>query len=441
MKSYKIFLFACLAIFSFGCEDRLEIEPAQSISGDSAVTSESNIENVLIGTYDEAGQDQTHGGQLQTISDLLGIDDQATWGGTFLGPAEIYNKSILPDNGFVQDVWNNAYEVINQANIVIDNIEIISDADKKNRIEGEAKFLRALNYFELIQAFSSGDQGVPLRTTGILDYAIDLSAARAVSSAVYDLIISDLTTASSKLPADNDVFADKYAAEALLARVYLYQGNFPAARDAAHNVIENSGHALASSYARAFNNDMDGPEDIFAFQVTSQTGDNALITYYASEGNGGRGGDITINDEYVALFGGSSDERANFFYISPENGGRLTSKYTNQFGNVPILRLAEMYLIRAEANLEAGTSTGNSPADDVNIVRARSGAANLSSVTKADILEERQRELGFEGFFIHDVRRTKGTVGGLSWDNDKLVFPIPQSEMDTNPDMDQNPGY
>lgn len=424
------------------CEDNLELSPAQSISGEVAVSSESGIENVLIGVYEEAGQFPSHGGRLQVISDLLGTGDQSSWGGTFLQPAEIRNRVILPDNSFVAGLWNNIYEVINQANIVIDNLVIItSDADKKNRIEGEARFLRALNYFELVRLFGSGDKGVPLRTAGISDYAVDLSVSRASTSDVYNLIISDLQAALTLLPADNSFFADRYAAQALLARVYLYRGEYGNARDAANDVLENSGHALAASFAGAFNNDSDGAEDIFAMQVTSQTGDNSLITFYASEGNGGRGGDITVNDEYVALFDDTNDERSSFFYESPDNGGRLTSKYTNQFGNIPLFRVAEMHLIRAEANLEEGTEVGLAPLAEVNALRARSGAAALSSIDKATVLKERQLELAFEGFFLDDVKRTNGSVDGIAADDPRLVLPIPQSEMDTNPKMEQNPGY
>lgn len=442
MKRYNILFVAMITALFFGCEGKLEIEPAQSISGDLATTTESNIENILIGAYDEAGQGVGYGGSIQVIADLLGGDSQISWGGTFLAPSEINNKNILPDNGFVRDFWNNSYETINQANLVIDNIDIVtSDPDKKNSIEGQARFLRALSYFDLVQHFSSGAMGVPLRTTGISDYSVDLSLERSDAGAVYDFLISDLQAAIGLLPDDNSFFADKYAAEALLARVYLYRGNYAEARDAANNVIENSGHALSASFADAFNHDEDNEEDLFTFQVTSQTGSNSLITYYASEGNGGRGGDITINDEYVALFDDAADERAAFFYISPENGGRLTAKYVNQFGNVPILRLAEMYLIRAEANLEEGSTVGNTPADDINALRDRSGAAALSSVSKEDILLERERELAFEGFFIYDVKRTQGSVAGLPYDSPDLVLPIPQNEMDTNPRMEQNPGY
>ncbi|NNF36040.1 MAG: RagB/SusD family nutrient uptake outer membrane protein [Saprospiraceae bacterium] len=440
MKFYKI-IYLLLLVFAVGCEGDLELEPEQSISGDVAVTSESNIENILIGAYDEAGQGASYGGQLQMMADLLGSGEITSWSGTFSQPREVKNKTMLADNTFVRNFWNNAYEVINQTNLVINNVDIISsDTDKKNRIEGEAKFLRALNYFDLVRHFSSGTKGVPIRTEGILDYSGDLSIARNSVSEAYSLIVSDLESAISLLPEENGFFADKYAAQALLARVQLQQGNFAAARDAANSVIANSGHSLTSSYASAFNNDADSSEDIFAFQVTSQTGTNQLVTFYADEGNGGRGGDVTITDAYVSLFE-SGDERGFFFYPSGQSGERLTSKYTNEFANIALIRLAEMYLIRAEANLEAGTTTGDTPLNDVNAVRARAGAPALSSVTVADVLNERVLELAFEGFSIHDVFRTQGSVDGYNYDAPELVMPIPQAEMDTNAQMEQNPGY
>ena len=363
--------------------------------------------------------------------------------GTFSGPREIKNKAILPDNGFTTGFWNNAYECINQANLVLDNIDVVtSDSDKKSRINGEASFLRALSYFDLVRHFGSGSMGVPLRTEGVLDYSVDLSIARSDVSSIYSLILNDLQTAITSLPESNDFFADKYAAEALLARVYLQQGNFAAARDAANNVIANSGRTLTGSFAAAFNNDANSSEDIFAFQVTSQTGENDLVVYYADEGNGGRGGDIPVTDAYIALFDDPNDERANFFYASAQSGERLTSKYTNQFANISVIRLAEMYLIRAESNVELGSEIGDTPLNDLNALRTRSGATLLAGpVTKETVLNERILELAFEGFSIHDVIRTQGSVDGFKFDAPELVMPIPQSEMDTNPLMEQNPGY
>jgi hypothetical protein len=236
------------------------------------------------------------------------------------------------------------------------------------------------------------------------------------------------------------VYADQYAAEALSARVALYLGQYAAARDAADHVITNSGRALSESFATAFNHDEDGEEDIFAFQVTSQSGENQLVMMYASEENGGRGGDISINQEYLDLFDDANDERGHLFYENAK-GDLLTGKFTNQFGNVPVMRLAEMYLIRAECNLRLSPATGAMPTEDINILRQRSGAMPLASVTLADILLERQRELAFEGFGIYDIKRTHSSVQSLPYNSPRLIMPIPQAEMDSNALMEQNEGY
>ncbi len=442
MTKYNFIFILGLTMLAFnGCDDKLELLPAQSIAGEVAFSSEASIQNILIGTYAEAGKDESYGGQLQIMAALLGKGDYITWVGTFLDPRQIANKAILTDNGFVRLFWNNAYATINQANLVLDNLEIVtSSADEKNRIEGEARFLRALSYFDLNRHFASGDTGVPMRTTGISDYSVDLSTSRASTSDIYDLVISDLTTAISILPADNGFFANQYAAEALLARVYLQRGNYAAARDAANAVIMNSGASLTATFAEAFNNDANSSEDLFAFQVTSQDGANDLINHYADEQNGGRGGDIEIADSYASIFE-TDDERGSFFVVSRQSDARLTAKYTNEFGNIPLIRLAEMYLIRAEANLLESTSVGATPLEDVNTIRNRSGAPSLDEVDIDGILMERVKELAFEGFLIHDIRRTGGSVDGFDADANELVFPIPQSEIDTNPSISQNPGY
>ena len=437
-----------LGIALTSCEDKLDLEPTQSISTEAALSTGDNIENLLIGAYAEAGQAASYGGRLQMMADLYGATDQVSWNGTFQQPRQVYVKNVLVDNSYVSGFWLNAYDVINQTNIVIDNLAIV-DEDNQANIEGQARFLRGLTYFDLTRMFGqqympgqTNDQlGVPLSLEGIVDYSGNLEIARATVEENYAQVIEDLEAAYDLLPEGNSEFAGRYAAQALLARVYLQQGDYTNALAAANDVIENGGFSLTSDFADAFNNDTDGPETIFAFQVTTQDGSNTLITHYADQANGGRGNDISINDEYVAMFDSEDDVRGEFFYESAQSGDRLTSKYTNQFGNVTILRLAEMYLIRAEANLELNSSTGATPLEDVNTIRARSGADALASVSLEDVLMERQLELAFEGFFIHDLKRTMQDVGDIPYDDNSLVFPIPQREMDVNSLLSQNPGY
>ena len=108
-----------------------------------------------------------------------------------------------------------------------------------------------------------------------------------------------------------------------------------------------------------------------------------------------------------------------------------------------ILRLAEMYLIRAESNFRLGTTTGDIPLKDINRIRARAGLSPLTTATLdlAAILKERKLELAFEGHLLHDIKRLQGNVGSLPWNSPKLVFPIPERETIANPNLVQNEGY
>ncbi|MFS4467287.1 RagB/SusD family nutrient uptake outer membrane protein [Maribacter sp. 2210JD10-5] len=451
MKIYKKIVIAFLVFAAFACESELEFDPIDNLPGENALATEENIVSVLVGVYEEAGQDDSYGGQLQILVDLLGTTDQVIWNGTFVQPRQAFSKNFLVDNVWVRDVWGNAYEGINQTNLILERLDLVTSSEaERDRIEGEARFLRALFYFDLVRNFGlpyefgeiNDQPGVPIRNTGIIDYLVPLDAARNTVQEVYDLILSDAARAYDILPASNGFYADRYAAQALLARVYFQQGDYANARDAADDVLTNSGHALNDEFRQAFNNDTDSVEDIFAFQVTSQTGFNDLVVHYASEDDGGRGDDIAIEDGYLALFDDENDVRASFNYINPVNESRLTLKYTNQFGNIPTFRIAEMHLIRLESNFREGTSIGLDPLTEINALRARSLAAPLAGpLTEELIFNERQLELAFEGFLIHDIKRTERNVDDLPYNDPLLVFPIPQSEMDTNKLMMQNPGY
>ncbi len=451
------------AVFFTSCQDELNVEPRQREDASITLSTEEGVTNVLTGTYALAANGNAYGGRILVYADLLGATGVTAttdfrFRGTFGELRQMYIKKMLADNVIITGTYSRCYEIINAANTVIDNISKVKDPAKQARMIGEANFLRSLAYFDLVRFFAkpyvsgqpNNQLGIVIRDKAIYDFNVDLSKERSTVAEVYKVIIDGLNLAYTNLPKDNSFYADKYAAKALLARVYLQQGNYALARDAADDVIKNSGHSLSTKYADAFNHDTDQVEDVFAIQITKQTGTNDANTFYAAENNGGRGGDISIRDPYLEKFTDPNDDRANFNYINPANDRLLTLKFTNQFGNVGIIRLAEMYLIRAEANFQAGTAVGNTTLDDINILRTRANAQKLTAVTLDAILLERQFELAMEGFSIHDIRRTKGSidVSGdgdgselLSYDANVLVFPIPILEMDANKKITQNPGY
>ncbi|MNE16089.1 SusD family protein [compost metagenome] len=224
------------------------------------------------------------------------------------------------------------------------------------------------------------------------------------------------------------------------------------AAEEANTVITSEAFALVKNYIDEFPAPdparpiVNSTEDIFAAQITDQQGFNALNEVYATSDFSGRG-EITINQSFIAKYE-EIDDRLKVFTISYDDDGEFEEafcdKYNNQYGNVKTIRLAEMYLIRAEANFRNGSQLGATPLDDVNILRERANATLLATVDLNAILNERVLELAFEGQSLPDLKRTKGSIGGgIQWNSSKLVFPIPQREMDANPALkgQQNEGY
>ncbi|TAE46748.1 MAG: RagB/SusD family nutrient uptake outer membrane protein [Bacteroidetes bacterium] len=440
--SYALVLLALLALS--GCAEKLNLQPYQSVSEELALSSDGNVKTVLNGAYDALSDGDLFGGNILRNAELLGGDNEIAWVGTFNGPREIFNKALITTNGEVESAWTESYQTINVANNVIASLEVVV-ADDKSRVEGEALFIRSLLYFELVRYFApqydastTGAAGVPLvltPTRGVTDAS---KVTRATVEQVYTQVINDLTRAEGLLPEENDQYATKSAAAALLARVYLQKGDYASAASAASRVIESGLYELNADYADAFNLDENSGEDIFAIQLTEQDGVNNMNTFFSIPIYGGRDGDIEILTDHLALYD-SADARLAFFYEG--NGAIRSGKWNNQFGNVSVFRLAEMYLIRAEANQRLGTSTGATPLEDYNEVHTRAGLDAATAVTLEDILLERRLELAHEGFRIHDQKRLKEAVGGRPSTDNKLVFPIPQREINANPNLTQNAGY
>lgn len=433
--------FFIIAVLFNGCEERLDLEPQQGLSFDAAFSTADNVQNILVGNYAEATQQASGGGYLNLASELLANSGELIWQGTFFAPREFNNKAISTTNWFVEIAWLNGFEVSNQSNMVIANKDKFSEASEQDRVEGESKFLRGFIYFDLARFYgapyeagqTNSQLGVPIMLDAVTDASQISKPARNTVEEVYTQVIQDLMDAYNLLPADNGIYADKYAAQSLLARVYLQQGNFEAAITAADDVIKNSGHMLESTFALAFNNDDDSNEDIFSWQITSQDGNNGMNQFWANIASGGRG-DVTVTNMYLDLFT-DSDDRAIFFY---DVG--FSTKWQSQFANIAFIRLAEMYLIRAECNQRLGTALGGTPTDDINTIRNRANAPNIT-VDLDVILLERRKELGFEGHRLHDIKRLKESIGDIDYDADNIVFPIPQREMDVNSNLEQNPGY
>jgi len=451
MKNKILYILIGFVAFTlYSCNKNLDTKPTSSIDASDVFKTSDDVIGALKGTYDDLGDGDLYGGQVFLGADLLGDSDQLNWSGTYEQFTQIHNKTILVNNSFVADTWLAGYKVINDVNNVLAHIDLVVEAEKE-RVEGEAKFIRGSVYFDLIRmygkAWNDGDpasnEGVPLVLTPTSLITDENKVSRNTVGQVYAQVISDLTDATAKCSEEDYtyIFASKVAAYAMLGRVYLQQQDYGHALEAENSAIqlaEDNDFHLMSSYAGAFPSAdppaaiLNTPEDIFDIQVNATSGVNEFNTYYSEN----QRGDIQVQDSYFELYE-PDDDRLNLY------DGEYTLKFENYYGNVRLIRLAELYLTRAECNFRLGSAAGAKPVDDINLIRDRVKlepytAANL---TLDKILSERGLELSFEGFTLHDEKRLEKNVGLLSWNSPKLIYPIPQRELYADANLTQNEGY
>jgi tetratricopeptide (TPR) repeat protein len=479
MKRYiVIFLIPVLTAISFSCQDRLDIVPNQSLAPELALKSEGDLVALLVGAYDGLQSVDLYGGGVQMMADIWANRYYLRFRGTFnylLQIASVTSTSnfILTDNAGARDIWANAYRTINICNLVLANLSL-SEGNLRptSSVEGEALFIRGSLYFELARlygrAWGDGDENVNLAVPIILTptpyNTNDLTPSnypdRSTVAAVYAQALSDLEAAADLLPETNQYYATKWAAYAQLSRIALMQEDYAAARDYANMVIESNRYSLTDQFSNLWYNyirfgGVAPLEYIFYIRVSTQDGTNGLNTYYGQTigsipGSAGRG-DLDAQATWRNRYDVNDARR---FYIAGSSGRQLTQKHIDRFGHVPVIRLAEMYLTRAEGNFREGTSVGATPFDDINAIRDRAGISLLADpgdLTIDLILEERELELAYEGHYLHDLKRTRRSAPGsnpdpvagnpVPWDSPKLIFPIPQREVDVNPNLIQNEGY
>lgn len=447
-------LAALLAVAS--CKKVLEVQPQQSIDAATALQNDQDVNSAVVGCYALMGGGALYGTNFLMLPDLQGSDGYCSWRGTFQSFRQVANKTMTRDNAEASRTWIAAYRAINNANIVLANLDKVSDPDLKIQLEGEALFVRGILHFELVRMYglpydpstTNTQLGVVIKTTPATDeVAASERIARSTVAQVYTRVVTDLNTAVSKLPEDNGTRADKYTALAFLSRVYLQMGNYAAARDAADAVIASGKYELAPIPVIPFTN-KNTAESIWEIQQNEQNNagqsNDGMATFYASLPGIGRA-DVRMNTTFISSFYEAGDfRRRDWFYVG--NGARPGNTYCFKWNafeqNLPVIRIAEMYLTRAECNFRLGTAVGDSPANDLDLIRSRSNASSILVPTLGDILNERTRELAFEGVRVHDIKRLKGSSGAFAWNDNKLVYPIPQREVDaTGGVVVQNPGY
>ncbi|WP_188465805.1 RagB/SusD family nutrient uptake outer membrane protein [Bizionia arctica] len=440
----KIILISFLMLTVLSC-DVMEVEPQNSISAEAAFQNKEDIEKGILGAYASFQGLSYYGRTYSIFSDLSADNLSHPSAATATEYAEVDNNNILPENGSIDGIWSIIYDGINVANNVIVKVPTIDDMTEQemNVALAELYFIRALNHFNLMNYFGA----IPIKTMPTVGVT-NLDAPRDPVSEVYSQIINDLNFAVEYLPvSSNKTRSSRYAAVALLARVYLYKKDYQQAITKASEVIADGGYTLLPNYNDIFVVDQSA-ESIFEIYF-SETERNRIAEYNFPHALNGRR-EVEPDPTLISAYE-TGDER---FPVSIAYEG--TDAYANKYSdlslgadNFIVLRIADMYLIRAEAEASMGSPNVTSVQNDINEIRTRAGLLPIFQTSTSQLLttieKERRVEFAFEGQRWFDLVRTNRALPLLPHVNstNQTLFPIPSEEIQTNndPGMIQNPGY
>ena len=468
MKNFNNIIYILLAVLMISttsCEDKLDIGPEDSLTTDVVLSNALLAEGVLIGAYARMRDDDTFNGTTQLTQEWM--SDNVEFKGSFPTFQEIRDYITLANNTSVFPYWRDSYDVISVCNFLITNLPITDISDlsdvEKARLIAEAKFIRALNNFNLVNLFaqpfqfSSGSNlGIPIVTAFFEGDPSVFQVERNTVNEVHAAIEQDLLDAiPDLLEVTSTGKASKNGAKALLSRLYLYREQWADAADYANQVIESGTNLLATDYT--FYDDDNSSEHIFQIINNAVDGQTSGQGYsgLANAAPVGRG-DAPFTQNLIDAFEEEAGDLRFDLKADGTDGLNGISTFTTKFpegatnsDNGPVLRITEVYLIRAEANLRGGSSVGDTPLNDINELRDRAGLADLGAVDLDIILNEKRKELCFEGQRRMDLLRngmglrragmpltTEAAFGA-----DKTILPIPTAERDLNNNITQNPGY
>jgi hypothetical protein len=441
MKTTRyIFIIVLFSFFLCACEKVLDVQPTQSLSTEEAIQNKNDVMRALTGCYDALQQTGLYRLDMIVLPDLA--SDNLDHTGTRQEYGQIDNNSILAENFIIEGVWNDSYGALNRVNSLLDKLPEITDFtdDERANVIGQLYFIRALIHFNLVNCFGA----VPIKTSPTYGVDESLDVGRDDIADVYQQIIIDLENAAGKIGPQENIFATDGAVKALLARVYLYTGQWELAKSFASSVINNSMYQLDPDYHNLFSG---ASSDEIIFQIDFNTQDQNTLAYYffptSEEGRNEFTPSESMEDAYEP--GDTARKNASLADLGYAYKYRDITTGTDK---VKVLRLAEMYLIRAEAEAKLNGDL-EMIKNDINAIRNRAGLENTTATSYGDLMlaieQERRVEFAFEGYRWLDLIRTGRAMEVL--DNitspNQLLLPIPLSEItaNTNPDMYQNPGY
>lgn len=467
MKIYKKIAILFLAVSFSSCETFLEVEEVGRSSIPVFFKDMDGIGAALPGAYSKVYD--YYDANLMLYPDAAGdmFNMIPTGEDTKMYPQFNYQSTPQEEIGAVGYIWRDAYEALANVNNILEYqplllVDFPGDSRELNRIKAEALFLRALIHFDLVRVYAqpygytdgATHLGIPvlLSTPGPDD-----NIPRSSVSEVYQQIIQDLKLSGEIFvdhPKMDSYHASGQAVKALLARVYLYQENWELARDYASMALENTRLAEGEEYLEMFRTVTEGPEAIF--RLNGNLKGSAIADFYTPAGPTGY-----ASEKLLDLYTDSTDIRLEL--ISDENNATLKYFLTGlseeqRQVDLFVLRASEMYLLRAEANAQLNNL--EEAAQDLKIIRARALQIPFSEVEIIAsnkealldlILKERAKEFSFEGHRLFDLTRNErdlersesvnSSVEYIEYPSPLFILPIPETEINANENITQNPDY
>lgn len=461
----KIGMVIFLSTSLISCEDFVEVDtPNNKLIRTQVFEDDATANSAMTGIYNQLRLAAFSNGSRSSVTLLSGLsaDNIRNIYTTNFTRMEFEQNELLPNNPYNLDIWSSAYNMIYMTNSLLEGL---ADADKisnelRIQMEGEARFIRAFTYFYLVNLY--GD--VPLVLT--TDYRENELVSRNTEAEVYEQVLYDLNESNNLLNADYSngerTRVNKYAATALLARVNLYLEDFEKAEELSSTVIQaNSTYKILENLDEVFL--ANSKEAIWQI---SPIGSGGQVSY-TNEGNifiidpvFSFLANIQLRDDFVGIFNDQDKRLANWIGYHTGKEAFFAYKYKIRNSNeFPIkeysmvLRLAEQYLIRAEARAKQGMIT--EAIEDLDVIRGRAGLDLIAeinpTITKEELLDkillERRKELFAEwGHRWLDLKRTGKASEVLGennsfWENTDVLYPIPSEERMKNPNLSQNNGY
>lgn len=434
---------AAIVLLSASCKKYLEEVPDNALPTASSITDASTARAAIIGAYDRV--QSYYSSSFPTLGTIT--TDNVIFNGTLSEYLQLDQNAIPTDNVITVSAYQNIYRTINSANSVIAYVPQVSDplltVAEKNKILGEAYFIRALAYFDL----GRGWGGVQLQLKPTADLSVLKGIKRSTLDQTYDQVLADLVQAEQLLPEDANTRnrAQKSAARALRARLHLYRKQWADAELYATQVISSTKYTLIKPYKSFFTAPFQTAESVLELAFSANDRNTYWNLWYPSSS----GGQFTLkpSDALVARLNNPAIGGTRNTLIAG-SGTTVYGVLYNTTGTSTdpayLIRIAELYLIRAEARAQQNKLA--EAASDLNAVRARADVLPTTATTQSALLQAIEDENGIEfAFEAHrwfDLVRTERAAAVLGITNRNYwLFPIPYSDIQSDPDVTQNPGY